>query len=431
MGMNLANADKIVKDFFGPAVSSQISDAAPLLKWIKAKTDTETFGGRQWRQPIEYGRDEAVSAVAEDTSLPGENAAEAVGQSLYTEWLIKAAFMYGSTSFTGPSMAATKNSRESFVRVKVSEMNNLARNFAQRLNWWLNGDGNGAIAQVVSDAAGVLTLKAKTAVPIGGTRGTKTGMYVSLISSNLATNRVSGGSTVAIQQITAVNAATPSITLASDITDATANDYVVMSRSRNDEGATTVTNRVPMGLAGCVDDGTLQATFQGVSRSSFPQVQSTILANGGTQRALTKTLMQLAIDLPQEGEGDDTIRVIHCHQSARRAFVSLLNDDIRYVAEEARGGFADAKLSYNGGTRPIPIQVDRFARYGEMYFLDPDTFKILQLREMGWLDDGNGGIIRFVAGKDTYRAYYHWYFNLACFKPANNTVVRDLTYSFS
>ncbi len=75
------------------------------------------------------------------------------------------------------------------------------------------------------------------------------------------------------------------------------------------------------------------------------------------------------------------------------------------------GGFKT--LSYNG----IPLDGDRFCPNGEMYFLDTDSLKMVQLCDWEWLEGTNRATLNKVPNKASYQAVLVKYANFVSTMP--------------
>jgi hypothetical protein len=130
-----------------------------------------------------------------------------------------------------------------------------------------------------------------------------------------------------------------------------------------------------LGLAGIVDDGTTLATIGGQARATYPALNATVTATGGT---LTLAQMYTAWDAASEGNQEPDF--ILTTKSIRSLYNQLLDPKQRYdLVGELKGKdamFAGVKqLMF----RSAPVIGDSKCPSGLMYFLNSDSFEFRYL----------------------------------------------------
>ena len=88
---------------------------------------------------------------------------------------------------------------------------------------------------------------------------------------------------------------------------------------------------------------------------------------------------------------------------------------------DLKGGYK--AISFNG----IPLISDRFAKAGNMYFLNTKDFALHQLCDWRWLEGENGNVLKQIAGKPVYTATLVKYAELLCDHPAGQGVITGIT----
>ena len=180
-----------------------------------------------------------------------------------------------------------------------------------------------------------------------------------------------------------------------------------------------------MGLLGIIDDTTYTTTLQNITKSAGNDVwfRANVLANGGTNRALTLDLLQQSSDEAEKKGG--RISIIVATYELRRKYADLLVADKRFVNKlSLDGGFS--ALEYSAGGEPIPFVVDRHSRDNMIFFIDESTLALYRASDFDWMDS-DGNILSRVSGRDAYEATLFIYQNLGVTAPNRNTVLRDVT----
>ena len=107
------------------------------------------------------------------------------------------------------------------------------------------------------------------------------------------------------------------------------------------------------------------------------------------------------------------------HQSAVELYFSIVNADRQFVDNKL--DIIPQSLQLQGKT----IHEARFCWLGCLAFLDMSTFEFLKWDDFGFADE-DGQRLYKIADYDIYGVRYRGLNNLACRKPAANTVYRDL-----
>jgi len=123
-----------------------------------------------------------------------------------------------------------------------------------------------------------------------------------------------------------------------------------------------------LGLAALVDDGTNVSTIGGLSRSTFPTLQSTVTDSGGT---LSLAKMATLYNDVTSGSHRPTMGV--CNDAAFALYESLLEPKLRInknvglgIGEGLKGGTGFTGLDYKG----MPILQDEKATAQTLFFLN-------------------------------------------------------------
>tara|TARA_R100000458_G_C8278091_1_gene253908 strand:- start:110 stop:1417 length:1308 start_codon:yes stop_codon:yes gene_type:complete len=406
----------VLKDFFEGTVRDHLNTKVTLLQHIEKSK--RSFVGRKVVFPVNLRRTSGVGARGENGALP------AADRQRYDDVNISAKYLYGRIELTGPVIEASRGDRGAFASALRSEVEGMRRDLRDDLNRQLFGQlpvkaSDGSALDLtgvlgVKSVAGTTTSDTQTLDSGNGKAGTrylKPGMKVSILAAD-GTHR---GSTF----VESVDSANSQVVL--DATVAVQQDDVFV---RGDSASSNSLNAELTGLANIVQAQTT-GSFQAISTTDFPEWAASELANGGTVRPLSLELMQLAVDTADEVGGSEP-GLIMGHHSARREYINLLTSDVRYAPEQLRGGFQ--KLSYAGGTNPIPIEFDKHCTYNALYFVNTADIKYYVQKDWAWANR-DGSMMSRVSDKDAWEAFMCFYGELGCERRNTHVILKDLAIS--
>ena len=413
MSATLSTLDNILKEYYLGPVAEQLNNEVLLLNRLESRS--EDLVGKYAYVPLHYGRSGGIGAVGENAALPD------AGYQQYYRAKYDLKYLYGRVRVTGPSMAKTKNEAGAFLQALKSELDGLRNDLRKDLARQVYGDGSAVIAQAAASSAvsgSVITLASAEAIKKGQ-------LYPNMKVDIFAYSTNAKASSVTTT-ITAVNAATPSITVA-DATGVADGDYIARagavaaqlnnatgSRSNEIDGLSRIVStsaqdlgEVAVATYGWWDNKRLAPDFD-------PEV-------AGSQTALSLDLIQKAMN---------TIRLEGANPSAiittlgiQREFYNLLQQDVQYIDPASLSYAAGFKtLSYNG----MPLIADIDAPYGRMYVLDESTMKVFSDQDGHFLD-ADGQTLRQVSDRDAFEAIMVRYMNIGATKRNNQMVISGIT----
>lgn len=385
MGATLTTLDSILKNQYLGPLREQVNYDVVLLDLLEKNEDN--VSGKNFTIPLHYAGNVGFGAVAEGGTLP------TAGSQQYKETIVPQRYVYSTIEITGPTIKAAKNNAAAFVKAVDSEMKGAAKDFKRQLNRMFWGDGTGILTMCG-------TTTASTTVNVASTKYIQVGMKIDVLTASSGAVIASGVTVLTVPSAT-------TFTLASAITTA-ATDAVYISGSRNIE---------VMGIQGICSDS---STLQGLDPATYAWWKANVLANGGTPRAISESLMQTAEDTTSINS-DGEIKAILTSFGVRRAYQALLTTNRRYENTlDLKGG--RKALDYNGK----PLIADKDAPTGKIFFLDTDYLSIYQLSDIDWMQE-DGAILSRVAGKDAYGATLYRYLELGCSSRNAQTVLADIT----
>jgi len=217
----------------------------------------------------------------------------------------------------------------------------------------------------------------------------------------------------------------PNTTMAAGITIATDNvdsgQFMVKMGARDDTHATTDTSYELTGLKGLFDDGTLLATFEGITVSTAPKWQANILGNSAVNRELNLDLMLQAADLVRHYGGTARKVQMRMGLGQRRKYASLLLPDVRFSPGVLKGGYET--LSFAGGDGSVEIIIDPFAQPNQIYMHPEGEIMKHELTPLGW---GNKGGMQQRQGYDVWDMFLKLYTELGVEQRNSLVLIDDL-----
>ncbi len=438
MALSLSNFDPVLKTFYGPALVRLLNNKNRTLKLFTKNSDRSlSVDGRNVIYPIHYQRNPAVGAVGENKTLP---VAQNQGTTSVT---IPYQFNYGRIQLSIQTIKQSMTSRGAFKKAMELEMKGVVDDLSRERNRQLWGYGVGILAIVSGQQATGATINLRSpggvALPggvvgsTGAARFLLTNQYVVFVrnatpSSATDANIVAGTS---VCQVSSIAADGSSVTFTGN-TGATLNDGDLVINAPGNDITTCAVNREVMGLLGIVDNGTYLGTLFGVTRTSVPKYNSTVLAVNGS---LTLDYLQRASDIADE-KGCDTQKVVlFAHHSTRREYLNLMTPLRRYTGEQVNnpdGGFKGGAIETDITFANRPIMVERMCPLGMIFGIDPSYNQRYILTEGEWADD-DGTVLQRISNQDAYEARFRIFDNFhndkpaSCFRLDNISITYDYT----
>lgn len=429
-GANLATLSNILKEYYLGPVTEQLNNSVLLLSRLEAKS--EDLVGKRAYVPLHHGRSTGVGARGENIPLPQ------AGKQDYDKAVYDLKYLYGRVEVTGPSMAKTKNEAGAFLQALKSELDGVRNDLKKDLARQVYGDGSGVIATISSSTtgstSGTITLTSDEALRKGQLYvGMALDVYTSTgAAREVGANTSSSGSPGGVV-ITAVNIATPSITVSGDCTGFAANDVLVRA-------GISITDSTTVGEVNSWSDevdglqrivsssanqfGGIDATAAGKSWWDNQRLSPATGTDVDSVRAGTQNLsfgvVQQAMNLVKIAGGNPTAIVTSL--GVQREFYNLFQTQVRYIDPESmsyKQGFQT--LMYNN----MPVIADIDAPYGKMYILDESTIKVFSDQDWHFLD-ADGLTLRQVTGYDKFEAILARYMNLGASRRNNQAVINGI-----
>ena len=395
MGSTLSTFDAILKtQYLGP-IREQLNSSSVLYSRLEKNEDSVV--GKNFTIPLHYGRNEGVGARAEGGTLP------AAGSQAYKECIVPMRYQYGRIQITGPTIKAARSNEGAFLRAVDSEMRGLERDMKSSMNRQAFGDGTGLLATVAASGSGTST------VVVDSTAKLRVGMPIDIIvkTTGAATADLASTTVASITDAT-------TFTISGTLAGSPAGTYgVYIAGSRNNE---------MMGLSGIVS---ATETLQSLDVASYPWWKATVLANSGTNRAISDTLLQTAIDT-LESNSSGMCTAMYTSFGVRRAYQALLTATKQLVnTQKLQGGYE--AINYLGGSHGvIPMIADKDAPANKIFIVDEDELAIYRLADFDWMQE-DGSVLSRVSGVDAYEAVLYVYQELGTSMRNAHVLLSDIT----
>lgn len=150
-----------------------------------------------------------------------------------------------------------------------------------------------------------------------------------------------------------------------------------------------------MNLDDIIDDGTNRATYQGLSRTTYPELKATVLGTGLPLRNISEQLLYEACYKPRDLASRSIDQIYASFGQSQKA-LEFLSHDRRFPM----GGEKDPKYSTGMGEDAVMIiapgvraklQIHPDCRPRTVYLCDSSTFGHYLARDLDWVTDGDGG----------------------------------------
>jgi len=409
---NLSTYDEVLKRFYLPAIREQLNHDTILADILE--TNEEDVSGKEATINMHYGRTTGTGARADGGDLPDANYQK------HKTCTVPMKYNYGRVSFTGPTIAATRDEKGSYAKAVDNEITGCVRDFMVENNRQMWGSGYGVLARWRSTGSGTSytvqksyrsnsvgsdgfgsTFGAKYIKPDGNNAAVP---VVITASSSVMTVLTVDATDIAVSAVVDTVAAYDTVTVTDPgVTEAAGTFYVRPASlvTCNASTAAGAQRLEMMGIRGIVTDEdldeivcfdgtntgfTVNDPLQGLAVATYTWFKShTDEHTAGTryagQRSLTFKMMDRMFDKVEESAGKDYgPDIILTTRALRREYKELCIADRRYVNTMTLDGGWKA-LEFNG----IPLTVDNDAIDGEIYFLTTKDIQVYRMSDYDWM----------------------------------------------
>jgi len=395
-GATLTTLSNILKEMYLPPVVDQINNEILVLsRWDVNKKD---LVGLQANVPLHTGRSGGIGARPELGTLPTAYA------QAYAKAQFNLKYLYGTIQVSGPSIQKSKNSSGAFLEAYKSELDGIKDDLMNDLARQFYGNGDARLATCgVTTAAAVVVLNSAEPIRQGF-------LYIGQVV-DIGT-AADPNTLIAGEVITAINEATPSITVTTAITTTSANFVYTTGNTLGTDA--TVVYEIDGGLQKMVS--TSANTYGGINASTSAYWDNQRDTAGGalTEDNLLKNWNNVRI------RGGKPSLVLSSF-GLQRVYFNTLQANRRYVEPtKLRGGFES--LEFQGQA----FVADRHAPYGKVFILDESKLMVFSPADWDFLAR-DGQAVKWVQNIDAFQSILFRYINIGTNRRNVQLVMSGLT----
>jgi hypothetical protein len=427
---NISSLSELIKVKYGKAIPHLFSNMSPFSALMKGKKNfSKTNGGRQLEFPYKVKRGENAGVRTRGDYLPGfgGNALDALDTMTAETAVVNRARIYSGFALDGewldkPNKEFMFNAGDRLAEHITDTLEDLNR---ELIGVHLMGDGTGYLGRVngVVSASTTITLHPASTVDSRGRTGNMlfrpNQLLMVIPAAHWATSaRASQADSDEVFKVAAVSAigdvgASPTITSTAAITLADG-DVIVPFGSRTStsggsgSGATLYNFN---GLFEMIDDGTLNSSLYGLSRTTFSALKSPVDLASSSRPTTWRLAQSLYNKLLRRAPREKIAKLTMVSEFGVQA--AFVNDDANPLKQYVQGdkalkhlaGFDDVSVVFLGGNKPMPWITDRDVPYGHLLMLDLDDIHAMWDRPIGVIDE-DGLDLRMTQGKDEYHMLF-------------------------
>ena len=203
-------------------------------------------------------------------------------------------------------------------------------------------------------------------------------------------------------QISLVDLANKQITVVGTITSVVTTDIIYREDTYVASGQGEM-----MGIEGVISEANSPGLdFQGIKRDEEPLWQAYVVPTVGL---ISENAIQVILDgLEAQTDGDSPTFILTT-PTIRRKIVLDAKTAYQVQTLKLKAGWEGIK--FVGGTVELPIVTHKNCPTGYMYFPSMSHIKFYSLKSLVW-DNKGGGVLKPVANKDAYEAWFKMYGNI-------------------
>lgn len=417
MGATLSTISNVLKNFYLGPVRDQLNSKVLALQLLQV--DTENLEGLQAVLPLHTSRSAGVGARAELGTLPS------AGNQVYAQAIYDLKYHYGRVQVSGQAIAKSASDAGSFLRAMRAELDYIKDDLAIDFARQVYGDGTGQVAQCGSSGP-------STTVTLASAEQIKKGfLYIGMLVD--VGTAAAPSSLAAASPISAVAAATPSITIGTSVTVTGAN---FVFRAGN-VTAGPVVNEMDAGLQKIL--ATSANSLGGINAASAGNEYWANIADttGGAITLLGATAPLLVNVNRAMSAGADDLIAVTTPGIVRRLFASNdftnagggVTGNVRFVnTKQYNGGYST--LTFDTGGGPITLASDRHAPWGKVFIIDRNHIKVFSPGDWDFMQRDGLTIHSMGVGAgavDAYEATLFRYANMGSDRRNSSVVVSGVT----
>lgn len=376
MPADLTTIGDALKTDYLPEVKEQVNNGSNyFVMKLKQKAEKIDGDGKNFYIAHHTGRNSGIGATTEMGNLP------TAGQQGYKGSTGNVAYVHGRLQVSNATIQASKRDETSYIRALTSEVKGLTTDLQQYMRRVSLGDGSGKLATFPTQAATSTLL-------VDDVRLFFVGQIIDIYT--LPSTAVASA-----RAITAVDYDAKTITIAGGNIATTTGDIAVTKGSLNLE---------PMGLAGIISKTKVLQTLDPATNTFW---KATVMANGGTGRAISDQLIRSLLDRLDITSGKKTEWIAGSH-GVRASYEAALTSMKRFVnTMDLEGGYK--AIEFDG----LPLLVDRFMPSKRIWAGNWDDLGLYFTSELAFMDE-DGSMFSRVPGVAAYEATAFNYETMVC-----------------
>lgn len=390
-----------MKNVYGKAFENNIEGESEVSDAFKDAQDFETIDGSDGKGiKIQHNLSGGggVGAMAQDDVFYASTRPTKVQGTISLKQLTATA------ELSGQAMRRVKQGPAAFASYADEVLPAKAMRLAFHRDRMQLGTGSGIVGRVTAVGSGQFTIG--SAFGIAGLAGAGNLLMrddaIRLASDAAGTSLRAGAAVVGT-----VDPASGVVTVDALPTGAAVGDYVALGDAGvNGFGAKEVT-----GLEAIIDDGTNVATFQGLSRTTYPELRAQILDGSAApyNGALTEALLDIADEKIWQAQKGKTDIILMARSGARSFWAQLKADRVINDPRGVMEGGRPALRIRLGVNRIVEFKTARKVPLSRVYGIDSSGVQRYR-NEPGKWDDTTGSIWERVGSAtgrlDAYRAFW-------------------------
>jgi hypothetical protein len=413
----IADFTQALREVVQPYIQDNVPSQTKLLKVLKKNDNTEIFNNNFY-VAIRSTRHGGIS------NLPNDKAQLSTGNAGLVRGTASPKILTATFDISDMLVKASKNDKLAVESAMQFQMETLTSDFSKQVNRQYYSDGVGALAMVSESSGSVgngtvqiqypnanLTTEGRAAPYYGTAAGGinadlkphkyfAPGNYVGFGSAGtaqgtIAANGVTGGSTLGTLVLTGVTPFPAS------------SPIYLLDKDLNAAGTSEI-----QGFRAALSEGT--ANYIGLTRSL--DVMSPQFMGTAQNQALTINNMEMLYVTAYEYAKEGDRYAWFCNKSLYTKFGDMLTALRKQVNQtELISGWTGLEFSIGVGAK-IPVILDLDAPDGEMFLINLDTWTVLQIADMSFIDNDAVRVPNYI----TSQKVFSWYTNLICRAPAAN-----------
>jgi len=372
---------------------------------------------------------ERVQGITEGGSIPAAIAMDTA------EAVFSAHPVVGVWETTWSAIMRAQRSKDAFQRTIAMHQEMIRIAFVQDMSFELLDNGLGRRA-ILSAATNSTTQDALTALP-----RVRQGMVLDCMDTDWDTKHADSVS------VSAVDLSVPQFTVSGAPSGTAAGDAWVTEDTTDDSLNDALHLNGLLGIVSNANPPSIVGNYGGINRSTAGNefFEAPVLANSGTNRAMTSDLLLQALHTRRDVGGDATdkgqSKIAYLMRPAlERRYIELF-DAVRIV-DTGKGAF-DGDVGPKAGTTAkgrsnftfagMPIHTDVFAPANTVFCLDLPTFQIgyVDSKVPRAIDEIFAGQVPSLrqTSNATFEKVWYWEGELVCYEPRRNVRIDDVAES--